>query len=156
MKASDHCWRRTIHSSPQAAATPDWELTPEEDGSQCSTHHDTATSPFNFFAPPGGYSLKGLAILKELVCNSVINSRAAEEAQMNGERLWTACALQLSSAFQWPARRLFITGVEATVCLHVPVPLPFSNFESLQLSLPSLAEDNFPLHAQNAATGTLF
>eukprot|EP00961_Rhodomonas_salina_P275866 3726672-Rhodomonas_salina.2 len=75
---------------------------------------------------------------------------------MSGARLWTACALQISSALQWPALRLFIAGVEATVCLHVPVPLPFSSYESLRLSLPSLTEDNFPLHAQSAATGTLF
>ena len=90
------------------------------------------------------------------MCNFVINSISDEATQMSGEQLWTAFALQLSSALQWPARRLFITGVEATVCLHVPVPLPFSNYESLLLSLPSLTEDNFPLHAQNAATGTLF
>lgn len=135
MKASDPRWWRTISSSPQAAATPDWELTSDEDQSQYNEHHDTDTSSFNFSAPPGGYSLKGLALLKELfaislpvrfrliklhnsntyslvftvqdgparVHNSVISSRAAEKAQISGTRLWTVCALQLSSALQWPA-----------------------------------------------------
>eukprot|EP00961_Rhodomonas_salina_P247911 3350111-Rhodomonas_salina.1 len=181
MKASNPSWARTVHSSTQAETMPEWELS-SDDSDDCDTHS------FNFSAPPGRYSLKGLALLKELfsislpvrfrliklhnsdtyslaltildgparVRNSVINSISEEATQMSGERLWTTCSLQLSSALQWPARRLFITGVEATVCLHVPVPLPFSNYESLLLSLPSLAEDNFPLHAQNAATGTLF
>eukprot|EP00961_Rhodomonas_salina_P157346 2118907-Rhodomonas_salina.1 len=188
MKASNHLWARTVCSSTQAETMPDGELSSDDGTSPCSAHQGSDTRSFNFSAPPGGYSLKGIAILKELfslllparfrliklhncdtyslvltvrdgparVLNSIISSRAAEEAQMSGTRLWTACALQLSSALQWPARRLFITGAEATVCLHVPVPLPFSNYESLRLSLPSLAEDNFPLHAQNAATGTLF
>eukprot|EP00961_Rhodomonas_salina_P262135 3542789-Rhodomonas_salina.1 len=192
MKASNPFWVRTVCSSNQAETMPDWELSSDDGVSPCSAHHDSDTCSFNFSAPPGGYSLKGLTILKELfsislparflliklhnrdtyslaltvrdgparVLNSVINSRAAEEAQMSvtmsRARLWTACALQLSSALQWPARRLLIAGVEATVCLHVPVPLPFSNYESLLLSLPSLTEDNFPLHAQSAATDTLF
>eukprot|EP00961_Rhodomonas_salina_P238104 3218049-Rhodomonas_salina.1 len=102
---------------------PEWEPS-SDDGDDCDTRS------FNFSVPPGRYSLKGLAIIKELfsislrVCfrliklhnrdtyslaltvldgparvrNLVIKSISDEATLMSGEQLWTAFALQLSSA----------------------------------------------------------
>ena len=68
---------------------------------------------------------------------------------------WTTCALHLSSTLSWKNRRLFIGGVEATVCLFIPAETPFYNVQSLCSSLPSLPTEFAPLHAQHVCGGTL-
>eukprot|EP00961_Rhodomonas_salina_P071735 963473-Rhodomonas_salina.1 len=59
MKSSNPSWARTVRSSTQVETMPEWE--PSSDDSD-----DSDTRSFNFSVPSGGYSLKGLAIIKEL------------------------------------------------------------------------------------------
>eukprot|EP00961_Rhodomonas_salina_P116955 1574262-Rhodomonas_salina.1 len=45
----------------------------------------------------------------------------------------------------WTHQQMFFAGVEVTVCLYVPHPLPTLSMESISLSLPSLDPAMMPL-----------
>eukprot|EP00961_Rhodomonas_salina_P205623 2775573-Rhodomonas_salina.1 len=139
MKASDPSWARTVCSSTKAETMPEWEPS-SDDGDDGDTHSFNFSAPPGRYSLSRLAIIKELSSISlrvrfrliklhnrdtyslaltildgpARVRNFVINSISDEATQTSGERLWTACALQLSSALQWPARRLFITGVEAT------------------------------------------